>query len=87
MAQFAIELDMAAGLLHEAIDHAETEAGALADPLGGEEGIEGPRPHLLWHALAAVGDGDEDVVAGRQVLDLPDIAGLDRDVRWILGGL
>ena len=37
-------------LLDEAVDLAEPEAGALADGLGGEERIEGPRDHLRRHA-------------------------------------
>ena len=42
VAFLAVDLDVAARLLDEAEHHAEPEAGALADLLGGEEGIEHP---------------------------------------------
>src|SRR5581483_3331645 len=38
----AVDLGMAAGLLDEAVDHAETQPGALADLLGREERFEDP---------------------------------------------
>ena len=40
MPQLGIDLHRAAGLLHEAIHHAQAEATALADTLGGEERFE-----------------------------------------------
>ena len=40
LAGLAVDLDVAAGLLDEAVDHAEPEAGALALGLGGEERLE-----------------------------------------------
>ena len=42
----AVDLHVAAGLLDEAEDLAEAQAGALADLLGGEERIERPRRDL-----------------------------------------
>ena len=67
-ALFGIEREMAARLLEEAEDLAEAEAGALADLLGGEEGIDGLDLDLLAHAAAGVGDGDEDELALGRVL-------------------
>src|SRR5207237_7230039 len=40
VAFFAIDLDVAAGLLDEPVDHAEAETGSLADVLGGEKRLE-----------------------------------------------
>jgi len=39
-AGLAVDADLAAGLLHETIHHAEAETGAAADGLGGEEWLE-----------------------------------------------
>ena len=41
VAHFAVDLDVAARLLHEAVDLRQPEAGALADVLGREERLEG----------------------------------------------
>ena len=46
VALLAVDLDVAGGLLDEAVDHAEAEAGALAGSLRGEERIE----HLVEDA-------------------------------------
>src|SRR4051794_7009398 len=59
----AVDLDAAARLLREAIDHAETEAGALAALLGGEERLEHLVADLRRHAGPSVGDGYDDEVA------------------------
>ena len=63
-ARFAVELDVAAGLLDEAVDHAEAEAGAGAGRFGGEERLEGAPAHLVRHACSGVGDRDQHVAAG-----------------------
>ena len=42
----ALDADFAAGLMREAENLAEAEAGALADGLGGEEGLEGAVEHI-----------------------------------------
>ena len=47
-------LHRAAGLLDEAIDHAQAEAGALAHLLGGEERLEGAAGDLGRHAGAGI---------------------------------
>ena len=53
----------AARLARHAIDHAEAEAGALADFLGGEEGLERALGDLGRHAEPGVGDGQLDIVS------------------------
>ena len=72
-----------AALACEPIDLAETQARALADRLGGEEGLEHPDQGIGVHARPVVGDGDADVLAGREVHNLArlDLAAqsLDRD--------
>ena len=63
----------------------EAEAGALADRLGGEEGLEHPVEMLGRDAGAGVADADADIVAGGQVGDLGlgqgDVVDLDRRAR------
>ena len=53
----------AAGLMGEAVDLAQAQAGALADVLGGEERLEHPRQHVGRNARTGVGDADGDEVA------------------------
>ncbi len=65
-ARLAFAEDVAAGLLDDAVDHGEAEAGALADFLGGEEGLEDLAAHFLGNAVAVVLDLDQDVVGRRQ---------------------
>ena len=55
--------DRAARLAREAVDHGQAEPGALADVLGGEEGLGDLRQHVGGNAAAAVGDGEHDIVA------------------------
>ena len=66
----------------------QAEAGALADVLGGEEGLEGARGHLRWHPEASVADLDDDSVlfgAGRQAgaCRLPSIASMALSMRLV----
>ena len=56
----ALQGDVAAGLLHETVDHAEAKPGAAAGGLGGEERLEGAALDGLGHALAGVLVGDEE---------------------------
>ncbi len=63
----AVDGHVAAGLLDEAVDHAEAKTGAAAGVLGGEEGLEHPFQCALGHARAAVADRDHDVLAGRDL--------------------
>ena len=55
---------MPTGLPDEAIDHAEAEAGALADFLGREEGLKNPIPYFGRHPGAVVRDGQPDIRSG-----------------------
>ncbi len=68
-----IDADLSSGLAHEAVDHRQAEAGALAPWLGGEEWIERAGGHIRPHAGAGVGDGDRDILSGHQ------LAGLGRE--------
>ena len=74
-------VDVAARLAGEAEDLGEAEPGALADRLGGEEGLEHPVEMLGRDAGAGVGDADPDIVAAGQIVDLGlgerDIVDLD----------
>src|SRR6185437_13890132 len=63
----AIDLDVAAGLLDEAVHLAQPKAGALPELLGGEERLEGAIDYLAGHAGAGVADANGDVLAGRQI--------------------
>src|SRR5439155_18376824 len=62
---FANDGDVAARLLDEAEDHAETETSALAFLFGGEEGLENAAEELRLHPRTGVVDFDEDVLSGR----------------------
>ena len=54
----ALDVDVRAVALRDAVDHRESQAGA-ALALGGEERLEAAAPRVLVHADAAVGDLDE----------------------------
>src|SRR5688500_3705709 len=56
----ALDPDVASGPVHDAAGDVEPESGALADPLGGEEGLEGVPAHLGGHARTGVPDLDDD---------------------------
>ena len=94
VAFLAVDLDVPARLLDEAEHHAEPEAGALADLLGGEEGIEHPFEQRGGNAGAGVADGDHDIVAGRDlavhariVFVEKDVAGLERELAAVGHGV
>ena len=63
LARRAGHVDAAAVLLDDAVDGGESEAGALADGLGGEEGLEDVFDHVGLHAAAVVADGQQRVRA------------------------
>src|ERR1044072_5829764 len=65
-ADLAVDMEGAAGLAGEAVDHGEAEAGALADLLGGEEGLGHLLQYLGRDAAAGIGDGEHDIIARRQ---------------------
>jgi hypothetical protein len=52
-------------LSDKAIDHAETESGALADLLGCEEGLKNPIPYFGRHPAAGVRDGHLYIRSGQ----------------------
>ncbi len=76
-ADLAFDRDVAAALLDDAVDHRQAEAGALARPLGGEEGLEDPRQHRRRHAGAGVGDRQHHVGAGRDLGPVGGVGGVD----------
>ena len=80
LALFGIQVEVPARLLEETIDLAEAEAGALADILGGEEGIERTRLHLGRHADPGIADRDTDIIARRKVFLLTGIGRVERDI-------
>ena len=94
VAFLAVDLDVAARLLDEAEHHAEPEAGALADLLGGEEGIEHPLDEGGGDAGAGVAHGDHHIIARRDlavhagvVFVEIDVAGLERELAAIGHGI
>ena len=62
LAGLAVAEHVAAGLLDDAVDHRQAEAGALADLLGGEERLEDLVLDLGRNAVAGVLDLDQHVV-------------------------
>ena len=66
---FAEDPHMPAGLLHEAVDHAQPEARTLAHGLGREERVEHLLKNIRRHAGAAVADGQHHIEPARHVLD------------------
>ena len=66
-ANLAVDFDVAARLLDEAVDLRESEAGAVSDILGGKEGVEGLRHHVGRHADAVIGDREHDILAGQHL--------------------
>ena len=63
-AHFAVDVDVAAGLLDDAVDGGQAQAGALARPLGGEERLEDLRLRGRVHAAAGVAHRQHHVAAG-----------------------
>lgn len=80
-----VQVHLAAGLLGEAVDHGQAQAGALADGFGGEEGFEHVGHDVGGHAGAGVGDAQAQVGAFGQVVGAggggvePVVAGLQLD--------
>ena len=58
-----IDFEMASGLLDEPVDHGEAEARALADLLGGEEGLDRAGQGVRVHSAACIGHADRDILA------------------------
>ena len=81
----AVDFDGAAGLLGETVDHAQPEAGAAADSLGGEERLEHPVADIGGDSVTGVGDRDHHelsalhlAIVGRIDFIANDIGGLER---------
>ena len=87
MADLAVDLDVAARLLDEAVHHAQPQAGALADILGGEERLEHFFQNVRRHAAAGVAHRDHHVGARAHLrvrlrigLVEDDVAGFEREL-------
>src|SRR4029078_10174396 len=57
VSDFAIDGDVAAALIDEAIDHRQADPRTAAFLFGGEERLEHTVPNLRRHARSGVGDG------------------------------
>jgi hypothetical protein len=69
LAGFAVDLDVAAGLLDEAVDHGEAKPGALAFGLGGKEWLEHLLKRGFIHAGTGIGDCKQHVIAAFDVFE------------------
>src|SRR5271166_6323418 len=67
VSRFRIDLDVAATLLHETVDLAQAKPGTLSDAFCRVEGIESPLHHFRRHSGPGVRDGDDHVLAWRDV--------------------
>ncbi len=82
----AIDGDVSAGLLHDAVARRQPEAGPLPFFLRGEKWLEDVLLHLRRHARAGVGHRELHVLAGGHFIDgikivheIGDVFGRDRD--------
>ena len=64
----AIDVQEATMLANDAVDGGEAQAGAFADILGGEEGLEDAIEGGRVHSGSGVGDGEHGVAAGLGML-------------------
>ena len=60
--QLRVQLNLSTKLTDNAVHGGKTEAGALADGLGGEEGLEGVITRGFVHAVPGVGDFEDDEI-------------------------
>ena len=79
-ADLAVDLDVAARLLDQAVHHRQPQARALALGLGREEGLEGLVDDFLRHAAAGVAHGQQHVLAGRDLRVRGAVGGVQRGV-------
>jgi len=70
MALLAIDADVAARLLDEAVHHREPKAGAFAARFGGEEGLEDFIENVRGDAAAGIRDTQQRVLAGLDIAEL-----------------
>ena len=66
--RLAVHVDEAVVLFDDAVNRRQPQAGALADFLGGEEGLEELCQRLFVHAAAVVADRQQDVPPGSRTL-------------------
>ena len=64
LADLAVNVDVAAGLLDDGLAGRQAQTGAFALGLGGEKGFKQVRLDFLGHAGARVTDAEHHVVAG-----------------------
>src|SRR5205085_10493504 len=64
LSKLTINRNGPAGLLSKPVNHAQPEASALADLLGGKERFKGASADLLAHAGSRVSHGDHYVITG-----------------------
>src|SRR5205085_4972107 len=72
-ALLAVDEDVAARLLYDAVHRRQAETRTLADALRGEEGLEDLAAHVRAHAGAGVLHLDEDVLAFDQAFLAGDL--------------
>ena len=84
-AYLAVDFDVSAGLLKEAVNHGEAQARALVLRLGREEWLIDPFQDVWRNAGARIGHRDHHILPRRQIVMLADIlvveegiAGFDR---------
>ena len=85
LADLRVDPHLPARLAHEAVDHRQAEARALADRLRREERVERLGDDIRAHAGAGIGHAEREVLAGIEVALLgatvvePFVGGLDGD--------
>src|SRR5262245_25258453 len=94
LARLAVDLDVPLRLFDEPVDLTETEPGALAGRLGGEERLKRTHEHLSGHSDPVVGHGDQDILAAAYlgigptiVLVQKGVAGLDGELAAVRHGI
>src|SRR5262249_61866175 len=69
LAELGSDVDRTADVADNAVHEREPEAGADADALGGEEGIEHLLEHVPGDAAAAVAHAQHEILARREAAD------------------
>src|SRR5713226_1605949 len=78
---------MPIGLFDESIDHAEAEAGPLANVLGGEEGFENVFQNAGGNAVTGISHRDHHVLSGGDIAVEGGMAVVEDDVAGLDGEL
>src|SRR6266446_6992186 len=66
--EFTVNRNGPAALLGKPVNHAQSEAGALAHPLRGKERLKGASADLLAHAGSCVSHGDRHIITWIDVI-------------------